>query len=78
MDALGNKLCHKYKNFEDYNQDEFDKILMNPENTNDKHPEVIEQDGKYFIKGNGTHRLTIEKCLGGKKAKVVVRRLNRK
>ncbi len=38
------------------------------------YPEVVEIDSKYYIAGNGRHRLTIAKCLGGIQALAVVLR----
>lgn len=74
-DAIGSKVLHKPETLRKYNPDspqDFDKFLIS-ENINDP-PSVIEIDGEYYVYGNGTHRLTIAKVLGGKKAWVCVRK----
>lgn len=48
----------------------FSKLLMNPGKAG--HPKVIKKDKKYYIDGEGKHRLTIAKCIGIPKAKVLV------
>ena len=75
FDALGAEVLHKPLTLEMYDSDhpnKFDEYLI-AENKNNP-PSVIEIDGKYFVDGDGTHRLTIAKVLGNKKARVVVRR----
>ncbi|WP_155400703.1 hypothetical protein [Vibrio nigripulchritudo] len=42
---------------------DFENILVNPNDINEL-PRVILYNGKYYIDGNGRHRLTIAKCLG--------------
>ncbi|POC59561.1 hypothetical protein CRN32_04690 [Vibrio vulnificus] len=55
---------------------DFENILVNPNNI-DELPRVILSNGKYYIDGNGRHRLTIAKCLGldTKDVKVKLRKL---
>lgn len=67
------KYCHKGRNFERYNADNFDSILMCEQV--DGYPSVVEKEDGYYISGNGLHRLTIAKCLGNKKAMAVVQRI---
>lgn len=62
--------CHKGYNFTNYNESKFNDVLLSE--VPDGYPEVINKNGKYYIYGNGKHRLTIAKCLGNKKAKVMV------
>ena len=71
LDILDNKYCHKNRNFDLYNKETFDYVLMNE--VQDDYPVVIEYKKKYYIAGNGLHRLTMAKCLGNKKARVIVR-----
>ncbi|MCU8208205.1 hypothetical protein M2H09_23230 [Vibrio vulnificus] len=35
-------------------------------------PQVIKKDGKYYVEGDGKHRLTLAKCCGLKRAQVEV------
>lgn len=69
-DALDFTVCHKPVSFIMYNKDTF-PVYIDCED-NDDLPSVIEVDGKYFIYGGGTHRLTIAKCTGCDKAYVDV------
>ena len=55
-----------------YDADTFDMVLQCEHS--DDYPSVVEYQGGYYISGNGLHRLTIAKCLGNKKARVVVQR----
>lgn len=72
-DMLSPECCHKNNNFKLFNIDTFDKVLLNPDK--EDYPSVIETNKEeYYISGNGLHRLTIAKCLGNKKAVVVVER----
>lgn len=61
---------HKMINFNIYNKGRFDEVILN-ENSGD-YPFVVKKCGKYYIEGNGKHRLTMAKCLGNKKAYVLV------
>lgn len=61
---------HKMINFNMYNKDTFDELILN-KNSGD-YPFVVKKCGKYYIEGNGKHRLTIAKCLGNKTAYVLV------
>lgn len=70
LEILDNKYCHKDINFEEFEIDMFDDVLMKV--TQDGYPSVIEYKNKYYISGNGLHRLSIAKCIGNKKAKVNV------
>lgn len=72
LDVLSEKYCHKVRNFTRYDADTFD-IVLQCEHSDD-YPSVIECQGEYYISGNGLHRLTMAKCLGNRKAKVVVQR----
>ena len=74
-EALDSRVLHKpltFEKFDPENPERFDEYLI-AENTYDP-PSVIEIDGKYFVDGDGTHRLTIAKVLGNKKARVMVRK----
>lgn len=55
-----------------YDPDNPDEYLISENNVDP--PSVIEDNGRYFVDGDGTHRLTVAKVLGGKKAGVVVKR----
>lgn len=70
LDCLSN--LHKMYIFHRYNPTYFDNLLLNPP-TNDL-PEVLSLNNEYYILGNGKHRLTIAKCVGFKKAKVVIKK----
>lgn len=63
--------CHKDNTIRCYNKENFESVLLNPQI--DGLPSVIEVDGEYYIAGNGLHRLTMAKCLGGKSAKVILK-----
>ncbi|WP_346209203.1 hypothetical protein [Aeromonas salmonicida] len=55
---------HKKINFEKYkDQDEFNKYVSSLSSGNEDCPHVLEVNNKYYIDGNGKHRLTIAKCL---------------
>ncbi|WP_139329067.1 hypothetical protein [Aeromonas hydrophila] len=55
---------HKKKNFDEFKgQDEFNKYVSSLNSGNGDCPHVLEVDNKYYIDGNGKHRLTIAKCL---------------
>lgn len=69
-DALGDEVCHKPISFEKYDSKTF-SIYINSEEDTD-FPSVIENDGKYYIYGGGTHRLTIAKLTDCKNAYVAV------
>ncbi len=78
-EAIDSKVLHKPETLRRYNPDspqDFDKFLIS-KNYNDP-PSVIEIGGEYYVYGNGTHRLTIAKVLGNKKAWVCVRRIKEK
>lgn len=61
---------HKRRNFELYeNRDSFEDFLIHCE---EDLPRVLKINNKYYISGNGKHRLTMAKCLGGIKAKVEI------
>ncbi len=60
---------HKMRNFINFNIEKFDDFLLNA--VNDL-PSVTLYNGEYYISGNGKHRLTMAKCIGYKKAKVIV------
>ena len=62
--------CHKGYIFYRYNEHIFDEVLV--AETLDGFPVVYNLDGRYYIAGNGKHRLTIAKCLGNKIVKVIV------
>lgn len=61
---------HKMRNFAIYEPSSFNKIILNP--PCNQIPEVIEYEGKFYIGGEGKHRLTMAKCLKIKEAKVIV------
>ncbi len=68
------KVCHKDYIFRKFDLGRFDDLLLNPRD--DDHPVVIENNGAFYIEDNGMHRLSIAKCQGGKKAKVIVKKPN--
>lgn len=70
LDVLSNKYCHKNKNFRVFNAETFNEVLLSEQS--DGYPTVVKYRNKYYISGNGLHRLTIAKCIGNKRAKVVV------
>ena len=74
-DALSDEVCHKTINFEKYDSKSFPGYI-NSEMSTDL-PSVIESDGKYYICGGGTHRLTIAKLTGCERAYVAVHRKER-
>lgn len=54
-----------------------DDVLKNP--LNKDFPPVAMINGKYYIdEGDGKHRLTIAKCIGNKKAKVIINKYIKK
>lgn len=54
-----------------------DDVLKNP--FNEDFPPVAMINGKYYIdEGDGKHRLTIAKCIGNKKAKVIINKYIKK
>ncbi|HII4495535.1 TPA: hypothetical protein ACY4SO_000446 [Clostridium perfringens] len=62
---------HKRRNFELYDgRNSFESFLINCEEYD--LPIVIKINNEYYISGNGKHRLTIAKCLGNIKAKVLI------
>ncbi|MBO4456693.1 MAG: hypothetical protein J5802_03160 [Butyrivibrio sp.] len=69
-EALDNEVCHKPISFKKYDKLSFSDYI-NSDKINDP-PSVIEKNGKYFIYGDGTHRLTIAKVTGCKTAFVIV------
>ena len=71
---LYDEFCHKNSNFEEFNYSSFKKLLLNE--PLDGLPIVYEYQNEYYIGGNGLHRLTIAKCLGGMTAKVAVCKIN--
>lgn len=70
------KQLHKNINFVKFgNRDAFAEFLVTKNwfiQENMGYPEVLEIKGKYYITGNGHHRLTIAKSLGGLSALAVV------
>jgi hypothetical protein len=42
----------------------------------DSLPCVYKVDNQYYIAGDGLHRLTMAKCLGGKQVKVIVKKIS--
>lgn len=74
LDVLSDKYCHKVSNFTNFNKDTFDMVLQCEQI--DDYPSVVEEQGGYYISVDGLHRLTIAKCLGNKKAKVIVQKSN--
>jgi len=73
LDVLSDKYCHKNRDFELFNAENFDDILLCEQV--DGYPTVVEFENEYYISGNGLHRLTIAKCIGNKKAKVIVEKV---
>lgn len=71
LNMLDDKYCHKNRNFEKFDYDDFTKLLLNE--PIDGFPVVIKYKNKYYIEGNGLHRLTIAKCIGNLTAKVIVK-----
>lgn len=74
-DALDDDVCHKTINFEKYDSKIFPDYIDSEVNVDC--PSVIENDGKYYICGGGTHRLTIAKLTGCEKAYVAVHKKNK-
>lgn len=74
LDVL-DRYCHHTRNFEIYNKDTFESFLV--KQNIDEPMTVIEDDGNYYIDGNGLHRLTIAKCLGNKIAMVYARTIRK-
>lgn len=67
-------LVYKGNNFVKYKgKEQFEKFMLDPEQWGQWYPIVTVIDNKYYIEGDGKHRLTIAKCLGIKEAKVIVR-----
>ncbi|OSX93869.1 hypothetical protein BTJ45_01933 [Bacillus mycoides] len=67
-------LVYKGINFNRYKgKEQFEKFMLNPESWAQWYPVVTLMDDKYYIEGDGKHRLTIAKCLGIKKALVIVK-----
>lgn len=73
-DALDCSVCHKHLSFDLYDSSKFPEYIDSEEEHKHDMPSVIEKDGKYFIYGGGTHRLTIAKVTGCKKAYVAIHR----
>lgn len=71
-DALDNNVCHKIESFIKYDSNTFPEYI-NQESNIDDLPCVIEKEGEYYIR-DGTHRLSIAKVTGCKKAYVLVLR----
>ncbi|MGD6878388.1 hypothetical protein [Bacillus infantis] len=72
IDYLGS--LHKMRNF-NYPVETYHRVLINPSLLDPPSvylPDVIYNEGKYYINGEGKHRLTIGKCIGATKAKVTV------
>ncbi|BDH60690.1 hypothetical protein MTP04_08200 [Lysinibacillus sp. PLM2] len=64
-------LVYKGINFTKFkNKEQFEQFILSDPYIG--HPLVTVLNNKYYIQGEGKHRLTIAKCLGLKKAKVVV------
>lgn len=61
---------HKMKNFENFDLKNFKEFIL--KTNEDDPPSVLEYGEEYYIDGDGKHRLTIAKCLGIEKAKVVI------
>ncbi len=53
-------------------KEQFIKYLSSCNAECDDLPRVIEHEAKYYVNGNGRHRLTIAKCLNIKEAPVIV------
>ncbi|GLC89803.1 hypothetical protein [Lysinibacillus piscis] len=67
-------LVYKGINFDRYKgREQFKKFLLDPEQWGQWYPVVTYIDDKYYIEGEGKHRLTIAKCLGIKEALVIVK-----
>lgn len=60
---------HKNRNFDIYNSVKFDEVLLSNQ-LSDGVPLVVKKENKYYIHGNGLHRLTFAKCIGNKRALV--------
>lgn len=73
LELLGG--LHKLKNFDIFKKERFNQVL-NSQYLTDGLPDVVMYKDKYYISGNGKHRLTIGKCLGEKTATVALRILN--
>lgn len=71
LELLGD-FCHKPRTIENFRNKESYKIFIESTNIYIDYPEVLKKEGKYYIAGNGLHRLTIAKCLGLEKALCVV------
>lgn len=64
-------LVNKGINFSEYkSKEQFEKFILSDPYIG--YPLVTVLNNKYYIQGEGKHRLTIAKCLGLKKAKVIV------
>ena len=62
---------HKMRNFDIFNIESFSKFIEDPYDLYDL-PIVVKHNEEYYIDGNGKHRLTMAKCLGLKKVKVIM------
>lgn len=70
LELLGT--LHKKGNFEEFKgKEKFQHFMLNYKG--EDLPIVIKVNNEYYIEGNGKHRLTIAKCLGGIKVKVSVK-----
>lgn len=70
LDYMGK--LRKLINFDKHKAEQFEKLLLEPKKYGVNEPEIIVHNGKYYIYGEGNHRITIAKCIGGKQALAVV------
>lgn len=63
---------HKMRNFDIFKRENFHQVLHS-QYLLDGLPSVVLYQDKYYISGNGKHRLTIGKCLGEKTATVALK-----
>ncbi|MCM3005777.1 hypothetical protein [Priestia koreensis] len=67
-------LVYKGISFNRYKgREQFEKFMLDPERWGQWYPVVTYIDDKYYIEGDGKHRLTIAKCVGIKEALVIVK-----
>lgn len=71
IEVLG-EFCNKPITIENFIDKENYRIFIESTNPLNDYPEVLKKEGKYYVAGNGLHRLTIAKCLGLERALCVV------
>lgn len=66
-------ILHKQRNFELFSgREKYENFLLSGTKDSIDLPHVIEHGGKYYVAGNGKHRITFAKCLGIEKIPVFV------